>query len=88
MLADIVRYLHLNPDWLFYEDNEVSVLKDDLRKRDSREQVAGRAETLMQGTSKRNYALETGIHYQVLMKIIGNTDADVIESVISKIADR
>lgn len=88
MLADIVRYLHVNPEWLFYENNHVSVLKDRLRQRDSREQIAGRVETLMQGNSKRNFALETGIHYQVLMKLISNADIDVNESVIRKIADR
>lgn len=87
MLADMVRYLHVNPEWLFYENNHASLLKDTLRARDSKKLIAERIETLMHGSSKRNFALKTGIHYQALMKSIGNTDDEPGEIVIRKIAD-
>lgn len=87
MLADVVRYLHVNPDWLFVDERE-SVLKDNLRKRDSKEKIADRIKDLMNGSSKRSFAIKTGIHYQVLMKSLNtNEESEASEFVIRKIAD-
>lgn len=61
MLWNIVRYLHVNPDWLFGGEGEV--LTDGNRQRDSDEVIHSRIQDLFQnsGMTKSALAREAGI---------------------------
>lgn len=84
MLVNFVRYLHVNPEWLFIDDSE-SVLLDGLRARDSSKQITERIKTLSKNEKEHSFIQRNSLYYYTFLRI--RNEEPVKEPVIRKIAD-